>query len=358
MRRLGFTSDAGYRFERGVDFEGCARAVERATQLIIESLRRPRRAVDRCGVRGRSAAPRSGARAYRAGRQRLLGITIPRPRNRRCLCAPRSRTLRAKAPGLPVTPPYRGASIARSKRISSRKPRASTASRRLIPAAPGARQSHHVAPTRGRNVRASPSSARLWSTSAGSEIVTFGFVSSAREAALDPTQPITIKGPRSPIAAQLERRCASLLPGLVETLTTNANRKGVGARASSRTGPHVPARRSRLPAAVNSRSDWADSCTYGPACAPEQCVQGVPRRWRGLLHDVKGDLEALAAPRHLVTQRLAHPALASRGRAAQELLANNANAPAGWARLHPRLTREFELPRRAPDGLPNWISTL
>ena len=36
MRRLGFSSDAGYRFERGVDFEGCARAVERATQLMLE----------------------------------------------------------------------------------------------------------------------------------------------------------------------------------------------------------------------------------------------------------------------------------------------------------------------------------
>jgi phenylalanyl-tRNA synthetase beta chain len=36
MRRLGFASDAGYRFERGVDFDGCARAVDRATQLIME----------------------------------------------------------------------------------------------------------------------------------------------------------------------------------------------------------------------------------------------------------------------------------------------------------------------------------
>jgi phenylalanyl-tRNA synthetase beta chain len=36
MKRLGFVSDAGYRFERGVDFAGCARAVERATELIIE----------------------------------------------------------------------------------------------------------------------------------------------------------------------------------------------------------------------------------------------------------------------------------------------------------------------------------
>src|SRR5262249_5266743 len=34
-RRLGFVTAAGYRFERGVDFAGCANAVERATELIV-----------------------------------------------------------------------------------------------------------------------------------------------------------------------------------------------------------------------------------------------------------------------------------------------------------------------------------
>src|SRR4029079_18223800 len=36
MKRLGFVSDAGYRFERGVDFAGCARAVERASRFITD----------------------------------------------------------------------------------------------------------------------------------------------------------------------------------------------------------------------------------------------------------------------------------------------------------------------------------
>ncbi len=42
-RRLGFASDAGYRFERGVDFGGCRRAVERATSVDRRDLRRARR---------------------------------------------------------------------------------------------------------------------------------------------------------------------------------------------------------------------------------------------------------------------------------------------------------------------------
>ncbi|HEY8623607.1 MAG TPA: phenylalanine--tRNA ligase subunit beta, partial [Casimicrobiaceae bacterium] len=35
-RRLGFATDAGFRFERGVDFANADRAVDRATQLILE----------------------------------------------------------------------------------------------------------------------------------------------------------------------------------------------------------------------------------------------------------------------------------------------------------------------------------
>jgi phenylalanyl-tRNA synthetase beta chain len=35
-RRYGFGSDASHRFERGVDFGGTKRAIERATQLILD----------------------------------------------------------------------------------------------------------------------------------------------------------------------------------------------------------------------------------------------------------------------------------------------------------------------------------
>src|SRR5207253_1151943 len=74
MKRLGFISDAGHRFERGVDFAGCARAVERATQLIIEI----------CGGNAGPLTDRSGTlpsrepirvRPERVGR--LLGVAIP-----------------------------------------------------------------------------------------------------------------------------------------------------------------------------------------------------------------------------------------------------------------------------------------
>src|SRR4029453_1264975 len=76
MRRLGFSSDAGYRFERGVDFGGCARAVERATQLILETCG------GRAGPLTDEVAPahlprRAPVRVRSARIERLLGIAIP-----------------------------------------------------------------------------------------------------------------------------------------------------------------------------------------------------------------------------------------------------------------------------------------
>ncbi|HZQ60967.1 MAG TPA: phenylalanine--tRNA ligase subunit beta, partial [Casimicrobiaceae bacterium] len=73
-RRLGFVSDAGYRFERGVDPELGPRAVERATQLIVE-------------ICGGTAGPlndvtvalpaRARVRVRSSRIRRLLGVDIP-----------------------------------------------------------------------------------------------------------------------------------------------------------------------------------------------------------------------------------------------------------------------------------------
>jgi phenylalanyl-tRNA synthetase beta chain len=73
-RRLGFVTDAGYRFERGVDFANAPAAVDRATQLIIEV----------CGgaagpmVDVKGELPRRDPVRVRTSRiARLLGVTVP-----------------------------------------------------------------------------------------------------------------------------------------------------------------------------------------------------------------------------------------------------------------------------------------
>jgi phenylalanyl-tRNA synthetase beta chain len=136
----------------------------------------------------------------------------------------------------------------------------------------------------------------------------------------------------NPIAAQLDVMRTSLLPGLIETLKTNVNRKASRVRIFElgrtfhRKGPGFdqPLRLGGL--------------AYGPA-APEQWGE---RARDADFFDVKGDLEALAAPRHLVTQRLAHAALHP-GRAAEIVLNGRV---VGWlGELHPRLVRQLELPK-------------
>ncbi len=75
MRRLGFASDAGYRFERGVDFDGCARAVERATQLILEIC--GGRAGPLTDVVARDYLPRRDPVRVRAARvAKILGVAL------------------------------------------------------------------------------------------------------------------------------------------------------------------------------------------------------------------------------------------------------------------------------------------
>ena len=81
MRRLGFQSDAGYRFERGVDFELGPRARRARDAADPRDLRRTRRSADRC--EGRAARRvRRCACAPRAS-TRLLGVALSPADDRR-----------------------------------------------------------------------------------------------------------------------------------------------------------------------------------------------------------------------------------------------------------------------------------
>ncbi|MEO8753140.1 MAG: phenylalanine--tRNA ligase subunit beta [Casimicrobiaceae bacterium] len=324
MKRLGFTSDAGYRFERGVDFDGCARAVERATQLII----------DVCGGRAgpltdaveNADLPRRDPVRVRTARiARLLGVTIPANDiadafTRLGLAFTREGAV------FTVTPPSRRFDLAIEEDFVEEAARIHGYDR--IPAVPSAHVQHMLPDPEAQRSRIALK--RMLVNLDWQEIVTFGFVSSAVEAALDPAAaPVKVL---NPIAAQLDVMRTSLLPGLVATLAANVNRKVSRVRMFElgrtflRAGPGFvqPMRLGGL--------------AYGPA-GPEQW--GEPTRDVDFF-DVKGDLEALAAPRHLVTQRLAHPALHP-GRAA-DIVVNGKRA--GWlGELHPRLVREFGLPK-------------
>ena len=166
------------------------------------------------------------------------------------------------------------------------------------------------------------------------EVITFSFVSSSREAVLHPesgdhTRPVAVL---NPIASHLDVMRTTLAGGLIEVLSTNLARKQDWIRifeagrcfARAGAGYDQPMRLGGL--------------AYGDAL-PEQW--GVAKRPADTF-DVKGDLEALAAPGKLTTERAEHPSLHP-GRATRVLLDGQ---PIGWlGELHPRAVRAFDLPR-------------
>jgi phenylalanyl-tRNA synthetase beta chain len=324
MRRLGFTSDAGYRFERGVDFGGCARAVERATQLILEV----------CGGRAgaltdsvaRTHLPaRAPVRVRSARIERLLGIAIPDG-----VVADVFTRL-----GLPfarqgadfiVTPPSRRFDLALEEDFVEEVARIHGYDN--IPATPRPHVDRMLPDPEGTRPRRAVK--RMLVGLDWQEVVTFGFVPSKAESDLDPdARPIKVL---NPIAAHLDVMRTSLLPGLIETLRTNVNRKTPRVRIFEV---------GRIFTRGNSHYDQplrAGGLAFGPV-RPEQW--GEPVRDVDFF-DVKGDLEALAAPRRLTTELFAHPALHP-GRSARVSIDGK---PAGWmGELHPRLLRVFDLPK-------------
>ena len=162
MRRLGFTSDAGYRFERGVDFEGCARAVERATQLMIEICG------GRAGPLTDAVVPadlptRDPVRVRPARVERLLGVAIADD----VIADVFTRlglSVHAQGDAFVVTPPSRRFDLAIEEDFVEEVARIHGFDK--IPATRRVRTSRPCCPIPKARARASRSSVR-WSTSTG-----------------------------------------------------------------------------------------------------------------------------------------------------------------------------------------------
>ncbi len=166
------------------------------------------------------------------------------------------------------------------------------------------------------------------------EVVNYSFVEAGWEADFcGNVNPVQLA---NPIASQMGVMRSSLIGGLVGSLVGNLKRQNDRVRvfelgrcfiqeATQDTGYRQPLRVAALAA--------------GPAL-PEQW--GVPARDADF-YDLKGDLEALFAPRSLRFERIGnagHPALHP-GRSARVLLEGNAIGVIG--ELHPRWKQKYEL---------------
>lgn len=325
-RRYGFGSDASHRFERGVDFGATRAAIERATQLILEIC-----GGEACPLVEASAdlPTRKPVRLRVARVAKVLGVPFSSERigelfNRLALSFIR------EGDDFLVTPPSYRFDIEIEEDLIEEVARLHGYDNIPAPAPQGALamlpQTESVRPL--ARIR------QILADAGYQEVVNYAFVEESWEADFaGNAHPIRLA---NPIASQMSVMRSTLLGGLVANLASNLKRKQNrvrvfetgrcflrGAEAGSVAGFHQPWRLAGL--------------AYGGA---------LPEQWGAAARnvdffDVKGDLEALLAPRVARSEKVAHPALHP-GRSAQIVVDGRILGVVG--ELHPQWVQKYELP--------------
>ena len=320
-RVLGFGSDSSFRFERGVDFSETARALERATELVV-------------AVCGGTAGPVTEARAVLPERKpvdvrleranRVLGIAIAEDEA--------SDTFRrlgfgfeARGGRFTVTPPSYRFDIGIEEDLIEELARIHGYDR-IPAAAPVAPAVMLPAPESTRT----PASIREILVQRGyHEVVTYSFIDRSWEEDLcGNARPVALA---NPIASHMNVMRSSLIPGLVNTVAFNVRHKQsrvrvfeVGRCFLESSGAYVQPLR-------------VGACAYGNALPEQWAAPARPLDF----YDVKADLGALFAPRVAAFEAAQHPALHP-GRSARIRVEGEI---VGWlGELHPRWQRKYDLP--------------
>ena len=328
-RRYGFGSDASHRFERGVDFGGTRRAIERATQLIID-------------ICGGAAGPVIEAKAEMPARNPVRLRTARACAVIGMVFSPEQIAGLFNGLGLPfvregddflVTPPTWRFDIEIEEDLIEEIARLHGYDN--IPApAPRGNLKMMVQPEAQRpaaRVR------QLLVDRGYQEVVNFAFVEEAWEADFAANAaPIRLA---NPIASQMAVMRSTLFGGLISNLQTNLKRKQSRVRLFE-TGRTFHRDAQGAPVEGFRQSWQLAGLAYGGAL-PEGWGSGARKMD---FYDVKGDLEALLAPAQLRFVKLLHPALHP-GRAARVLLDGRDIGCLG--ELHPEWIQKYDLPQAA-----------
>jgi phenylalanyl-tRNA synthetase beta chain len=320
-RLLGFGSDSSFRFERGVDFGGTPRALERATQLVRE-------------ICGGDAGPVTEALAALPGRnpvtlrlaraESVLGIALE-ARDVEDILHRLGFTVKSHDEVFVVTPPTWRFDIAIEEDLIEELARIHGYDN-IPAAAPVAPATMLRAPeaTRTRAALRALIAARDYT-----EVVTYSFIDSRWEADFcGNTHPVALA---NPIASQMSVMRSSVIPGLVDAVAFNVRHK------QSRVRVFEIGRCFRKAGDDYAQPIRIGGAAYGDA-HPEQW--GAPSR-RVDFYDVKGDLEALFAPREPRFEAAEHPALHP-GKSAHLIVGTQV---VGWiGELHPRWQQKYDLP--------------
>jgi len=338
-RRYGFSSDASHRFERGVDFAGTLRALERASELVV-------------AICGGQAGPVSEALAELPARPplrlrtarvaRVLGVEFS-PGTIAELLGHLSLDCQRDGDDFIVTPPSYRFDLEIEEDLIEEIARLHGYDN--IPAQP---------PRAGLSMLAQSEDARPLSrvrqilTDRGfQEVINFAFVEEAREADFaGNAAPIRLA---NPIASQLAVMRSSLIGGLIGTLQGNLRRRQNRVRIFE-TGRCFLRDTAGAPVAGFHQPWRLGGLAFGGA-QPEQW--GSPARAVDFF-DLKADVEALLQPAVARFEKAAHPALHP-GRSARIVLDGEAIGFIG--ELHPQWVQKYELPQ-APVVFELELATL
>ncbi len=325
-RRVGLHTDASQRFERGVDPSGHARAMERATALLI-------------AIAGGEAGPlvvteeasglpvRVAVRLRRERLTRLLGVAVPDGKVESILKSLQMQVT-ALADGWSVTPPPHRFDIAIEEDLIEEVAR--IVGFTAIPERPAMRQQIFL----DLPEAVPPERAMLDALVARGyhESITFAFVDPALQAQLFPdTETLSLA---NAIASDLSVMRVSLWPGLIRTALENQRRQQDRIRLFSH-GARFVVRGGEV-----SEVDSLAGVATGKRL-PEQWGSGESRETLDFF-DVKADLQSLLAATGAASEfsfeagtlSCLHP-----GRTARVLRSGN---PVGvLGELHPRLVREL-----------------
>ncbi|KAB2927369.1 MAG: phenylalanine--tRNA ligase subunit beta [Dechloromonas sp.] len=327
-RRYGFGSDASHRFERGVDFGGTRRAIERATQLILEI----------CGgqagpvVEAKAELPaRQPVRLRTARAEKVLGLPLGAERIAG-LFKGLALDFAQQGDDFLVTPPSwrfdmeieedlieEIARLYGYDNIPSPAPQARMAMLRQPEAQRPAYRVRQMLADRGYQ-----------------EVVNFAFVETQWEADFaGKTVETELIRLANPIASQMAVMRSNLFGGLVANLVTNLKRKQTRVRLFE-VGRTFHRDAAAVPVA-GYRQPWRlGGLAFGGAL-PDGWASGGRKVD---FFDVKGDIEALLAPAALCFEKLVHPALHP-GRAARILLDGVDIGCVG--ELHPEWVQKYDL---------------
>jgi phenylalanyl-tRNA synthetase beta chain len=325
-RRYGFSSDASHRFERGVDFGGARRAIERTTRLILD-------------ICGGAAGPVVEASAEKPARKpvrlrtdraaKVLGMGITAEQIAKLFSGLGLSFTRDGDDFLVQPPTWRFdieieedliEEIARLygyDNIPSPAPRGPLAMLVQPEAQRPQAQVRQLLVDRGYQ-----------------EVINFAFVEEAWEA--DFAANTNLIRLANPIASQMAVMRSTLFGGLISNLRTNLNRKQSRVRLFE-TGRTFHRDAKGCPVEGFHQPRKLAGLAYGGAL-PEGWSDGGRKVD---FFDVKGDLEALLAPAKLRFEKLLHPALHP-GRAAKVLLDDREIGSVG--ELHPEWVQKYDLP--------------